>query len=314
MICLKKLLPALSLSMVISEACARPLAFTEAKILAANKANAAVITKTNQNDLEWLKQHSHNLNSTDPNDQNYADLAAFGQAVGNARIVALSEQTHGSAQEFDLKVRLVKYLHQIKGFDVLIIESGFYDVGRIVENMQSGAKLSDQAPDNIFFMYSKSLEGKKLLDYINASQNQQRPLFLAGMDSQHSGNLSKSELLKKWRNFYKKYPVSARLNRLVSLQKIVDSLLIHSEPTHTLTLNDDQKAFQRMNEALSENLCSTPNTGSSMTNSSGWWCQVVKNLDASATTLWAKGADYQRDHAMGQNVIWLATQAFAGKK
>ena len=93
-------------------------------------------------------------------DDDFADLAPFGAAIGSARIVALDEQTHGGHEEFVLKTRLLRYLHERLGFDVLVLESGFFDVGRIEQARQAGAHVDELAPGNIFFMYSKSAEGR----------------------------------------------------------------------------------------------------------------------------------------------------------
>ena len=42
-----------------------------------------------------------------------------------------------------------------------------------------------------------------------------------------------------------------------------------------------------------------------------WWYQVVKNVQAQATSYWSGERDYQRDNQMGANVIWLADQMLA---
>ncbi len=52
-------------------------------------------------------------------DDDFSDLAPLAAAIGDARIVQLGETTHGDGAAFLAKVRLVKFLHQHHGFDVL---------------------------------------------------------------------------------------------------------------------------------------------------------------------------------------------------
>lgn len=55
----------------------------------------------------------------------YADLEAFGKAVGDARVVALGEATHGTREIFQMKHRLLEYLVKEKGFTVFAIEANW---------------------------------------------------------------------------------------------------------------------------------------------------------------------------------------------
>ncbi len=55
------------------------------------------------------------------------DLDAFGAAVGDARIVALGEATHGTRKFYQMNHRLVEYLVRKKGFTVLSTESNWPD-------------------------------------------------------------------------------------------------------------------------------------------------------------------------------------------
>src|SRR5262249_16345115 len=50
--------------------------------------------------VAWLKKHVAPLRSIDPADEDFADLEPIRQAIGDARVVQLSEQSHGDGATF----------------------------------------------------------------------------------------------------------------------------------------------------------------------------------------------------------------------
>src|SRR5688572_14029768 len=72
--------------------------------------------------VAWLKEHAIGLKSIDPGDEDFSDLEPLRKAIGAARIVQLGEQSHGDGATFHAKARLIKFLHQKMGFDVLAME------------------------------------------------------------------------------------------------------------------------------------------------------------------------------------------------
>lgn len=56
-----------------------------------------------------------------------ADLAPLKAAIGDARVVAVGESTHGSAEFFHVRHRLLELLAGDKGFNVLAVEAGWPD-------------------------------------------------------------------------------------------------------------------------------------------------------------------------------------------
>src|SRR5215212_2376479 len=53
----------------------------------------------------------------------FADLAPLADTIGDARVVALGEATHGSREIFQLKHRLLEYLVDVHGFTVFGFEA-----------------------------------------------------------------------------------------------------------------------------------------------------------------------------------------------
>src|SRR5262245_21383393 len=78
--------------------------------------------------IAWLKDNAVTVQSIDPDDSDdFSDLEPLKQLIGDARVVALGEQSHGDGAVFYAKGRLIKFLHEQMGFDVLAWESGMFD-------------------------------------------------------------------------------------------------------------------------------------------------------------------------------------------
>ena len=132
----------------------------------------------------WLASHAIAVRSIDPSDNDFADLAPLGRAIGSARVVQLGEPSHGAGSAFSAKSRLIRFLHERLGFDVLIWESGLYDVAVAQAGMRSTDDGVTAAGRGIFTLWTAASEVTPLFDYIKASQATLRPIEMAGFDLQ----------------------------------------------------------------------------------------------------------------------------------
>ena len=241
----------------------------------------------------------------------FADLAPFGAAVGTARIVALDEQTHGGREEFLLKTRLLRYLHERLGFDVLVLESGFFDVGELEQAAQHKARIADLAPGNIFFMVSKSAEGQAMLRYVDSTRDTEHPLTLVGMDSQHSGALSQNELLPRLATFMRRYgsPAPTSPDWPGFAATVAALAALHPAPPAPT----DLAAFDRLSAQIGRELAADHEPHSEI-DSAGWWARVVIDLQAQEQQLWIAPKGNARDQAMGDNIVWIAEHLVPGKR
>ena len=80
--------------------------------------------------VEWASRCHIPLATVEPG-SDWTDLAAFGQMVGDARVVALSEGVHLAREPLEFRNRVFQYLVAEKGFTAIAIESGFVE-GRAV--------------------------------------------------------------------------------------------------------------------------------------------------------------------------------------
>ena len=75
---------------------------------------------------KYVEGNTVQIKTIEPDSIDFSDLEAFGNSIGDSKIVMLGEQDHGDAPTFLAKTRLIKYLHEKKGFNVLAFESDFF--------------------------------------------------------------------------------------------------------------------------------------------------------------------------------------------
>ncbi len=85
-----------------------------------------VAAPPSDSEVAWLARHTTNIETVDEareSDPNYADLAPFRELVGDARVVALGEDTHGTSEFFRAKHRLTRFMVEHMGARVFAIEA-----------------------------------------------------------------------------------------------------------------------------------------------------------------------------------------------
>ncbi|OKP93131.1 erythromycin esterase [Paenibacillus sp. P3E] len=119
--------------------------------------------------------------------EDYSDLAFLKPLLAGKTVVSLGENFHRVAEYASLKTKMIKYLHEELGFDVIAFESGLGDAEFI-------NKQADQLTATQMMMYSvlpvwHSKETLELFNYIKKSRKTDKPLELAGFDNQFTNPL-----------------------------------------------------------------------------------------------------------------------------
>jgi erythromycin esterase-like protein len=82
--------------------------------------------------IDWARAHALRLDTTRANG-NFGDLKSLKRELPNAEIIGLGEATHGTAEFFTIKHRMIEFLTKEMGFEVFAIEA----------NMPEAHKLND---------------------------------------------------------------------------------------------------------------------------------------------------------------------------
>jgi erythromycin esterase len=263
----------------------------------------------------WLAQHAHPIRSLAIGDEDFRDLAPLGDAIGGRRIVLLGEQTHGDGATFEAKARIVRYLHERLGFDLLVFESGFYDCRRTWLDARGGLALADSARGCMFELWSNSAQVRPLLAYLDAQKGGAHPLELAGMDFQPAGTRAAFLIDDLARFLAAQRDTSGLGADLATLRETFGLTLKAGGSTAFRALPDSVRAMarstiDRLGRRAERDVAAVGPLGSA-----AHWRQTLANARAFADFLWA--VDFtkpdpavmnRRDSVMAANLAWLAAR------
>lgn len=272
--------------------------------------------------VQWIKEHAVVLDmSRSAND--FGDLAPLRGIVGDSRIVALGEASHGDGSTFAVKERMIRFLHQEMGFDVLVFESGLYSCHKAWQWIREGKDPVESVHQAIFPIWTDSAQARPLFQYLAQAARSDHPLELAGFDMQVTGKAARDFLLSDLQQFLQTHaPAPAQSEDWTTL-KTLEKLF--SDPR--ALQQADTQAQERLLAALRNlrrGLADVAPAGEDA-RQRGFWRQELENLGELMRFLWAfdprdMAANRERkvfgirERQMARNMLFLAEDYFAGRK
>lgn len=152
------------------------------------------VLKTNWQ--KWIKKHAFPVETSSGID----DFHFLQEMIGDKTIVQLGESSHGVKEFNESKVRIIKYLHEKMGFNIIAFESGLFEC---YNTNASNLKRDPWKMIESIFSVWRTEEVLKLFEYIINTQETDNPLILAGFDFQMSGDwTSRSKMLREIASIY----------------------------------------------------------------------------------------------------------------
>ncbi|MCI0585478.1 MAG: erythromycin esterase family protein, partial [Planctomycetes bacterium] len=136
---------------------------------------------------KWLDARAVKVRSLDEKAP-LGDLAPLKEILKDARIVQLGENTHGDGACFEAKVRLVRFLHEEMGFEVLAFESGLFECESANGLLRKGDAAG--AMDASIFGIWHTAPVRRLFRYLVDRAKVPKPLHLSGFDCRWSGEIA----------------------------------------------------------------------------------------------------------------------------
>jgi len=252
--------------------------------------------------VAWLAQHAIPLRSLAPDDDDFTDLEPLREAIGDARVVLLGEESHGSGTTVRAKSRLVRFLHREMGFDVVAFESSLYGMWKVWQLMQAGHDPGFRSYDADF---------QPLARYLGQQAVGPHPLEVSGVDFQFSGTLSDQQLVSELRELVAREHLGEEGKNLVSgfwttLSGFVSDT-IPSWPIQQDVLSDLRSLAERLTIAGETRSVAEGRT-------LRLWAQVSRSLAEYMAFDWIESYNDRRDRQMDRNLAWLAREYFPGRK
>jgi erythromycin esterase len=267
----------------------------------------------------WLAANGVPLRSGDADDTDFADLMPIREMVGNARVVLLGEQSHGDGTTFLMKCRLVRFFHEVMGFNVLAWESGLYDCREMEAALHQDLPIQEAIARGVFSIWGVSRQVRPVFEYARSTHGDTNPLEMSGFDCQFSAPASAESFPNRLLRFLKGVGPSVLS---VAETKLL-STAFNSQAVMKMTPEErlPYKAFVgRLPGLLEQNRAALESSWS--TREISYWNRILRNLGSlyemletiSAGKLTKASDNNSRDRAMGETLVWLANEYYRGRK
>jgi len=139
---------------------------------------------SDDNELKLILENTNPISSISPTYTNFDDLLFLEDILQDKRVVILGETGHRDGLAFKAKVRLIKYLHEQLGYNLIAFEGatpfGMFRVSESIERDNTLENVLQQFRIGLYGGWSRSLEFQELAKYVG---NRFDSLLVIGIDN-----------------------------------------------------------------------------------------------------------------------------------
>lgn len=127
---------------------------------------------------QWVSENVHSIKL---NTDELKDLEFLKNEVGNKRIVAIGEQTHNDGATFQLRGKMIEYLIEEMGFEVILFEAGMFDLHYANESVKRSMQI-DSLRNGILWFWKNANQHDHLFAYLQQQLQKGKELEFGGFD------------------------------------------------------------------------------------------------------------------------------------
>jgi len=238
-----------------------------------------------------------------------ADLAFLDDVIGDAKIVCLGEATHGTAELFRMKHRIIDYLVDKKGFRILALEANWAEAGKADNYLKTGHGTAEEALRAMNFWVWCTTEVRDLLVAMrarNAVLPGDEQLSLAGFDIQ-STHAAIRRVVEYCTDLDSRNIVQNAYSGLLQLPDFIgDSLDLPIEQKHQL-IDDASAVLDWLGGHRTELIKSS---------SAAQYQEIVQaaRVISQSCGLLIQDVFNARERAMAENIRWLIDERYPERK
>lgn len=238
-------------------------------------------------ELSWLKQQIHPLKTYQPK-TNDDDLKILSQLIGNSKVVALGETTHGSSEIFKMKHRIIKYLVNNEGFDIFSSEASMPEAYKLNNYIIDGIGNPKELLKDLKYFIWSTQEVLDMVEWMKDKNKSSKKIHFTGFDMNFfSGAIKELEVF---------FDTESDTSKIIS--EIKDRLnLINRQ------LNNNQQ-IKDIDSVLFYHLNSIKTVISKLkSNKKDWLLQNTRLIEQ-----YLNYYSGSRDKYMAENLLWIKKQ------
>ena len=207
-------------------------------------------------EIAWLQKHAAPLATADPDVPDEA-LAVLKETVGDARLVGLGEATHGTAEFWQIRQKITRYLVEEMGFEAILFEAPLPNGLHLDRFVTEGIGTAEEAHRRLG--YWRYQEMRDLIEWVR-EYNLERsptapPLRFLGYDCAYLAWTETTLLIAEYLTLVDQASVdevTARLDNytLADAEYVVDLFTAHADDYAAASSADEYALMLRIAESL----------------------------------------------------------------
>ena len=194
------------------------------------------------------------------------DFSFLKEELKDVQVVMLGENTHFDGNVFEMKTKIVQYLHQEMGFNTIAFESGIYVEWKAQKSISEGQNVKEALSNSLFSIWAKRNEFQSFIEFYNQNK---KDLKIFGFDYQITGNNGNVLLAKDLFEYAKK------INHKIKFKQEDFELLLESM-TNSGMFDEEDISYEQFKTELT--LFKTKISQQKDSDEKFYWNQIVKSL------------------------------------